>query len=68
MQSTALVDEGVEADISPDVSLVQQENDKDCEEWLDDGRGLVVEDDEKEEKPDTEVEIELDSGGDRRGR
>ena len=66
-QEGTKVDEGVEADISPDVSLVQQESDEDCEEWLDDRKGLVVEDDEKEEKPDTEVEIELNSGGDSGG-
>ena len=41
------VKEGAGADMSPDVSLVQQESDGDCEGGLDDGGGLVVEQEEK---------------------
>ena len=47
--------------------MQQQESDEDCEGGLDDGRGLVGEGDEKEKKPDTEVETESDGGGDSGG-
>ena len=47
--------------------MQRQESDEDCEGRLDDGRGLVGECDEREEKPNTEVETESDGGGDSGG-